>query len=137
LRQSFQGISYKIFMKNIDPLENYALTRLQLFVIMTPFAGFFPALWMLYRRQGSPEHRSASRLAVLLALGWLAGHILLEAGAISAESWTLPLLITSSVFTTTYFIVTMGLMVRIWKRQPLWLPGISRVAEEILGKHLS
>jgi hypothetical protein len=124
-------------MKNTDPLENSDLNRLQLFVLLTPIVGFFPALWTLYRRQGSPQHRAASRLAIVLALGWLSGHILLEAGAISAESWTIPLLLTSSVLTTSYFIVTLGLMIRVWKRQPLWLPGISRVAEQMLGKHLS
>ncbi|CBN54872.1 MULTISPECIES: hypothetical protein [Kamptonema] len=124
-------------MKNTDPLENSDLNRLQLFVLLTPIVGFFPALWTLYRRQGSPQHRAASRLAIVLALGWLSGHILLETGAISAESWTIPLLLTSSVLTTSYFIVTLGLMIRVWKRQPLWLPGISRVAEQMLGKHLS
>ena len=124
-------------MKNRHPLENPDLNRLQLFVLLTPFAGFFPALWTLYRRQGTPQHRAASRLAITLAFGWLCGHILLEAGAISAESWTMPLLLTSSLLTTSYFIVTLGLMVRIWKRQPLRLPGISRVAEQMLDKHLS
>jgi hypothetical protein len=43
----------------------------------------------------------------------------------------------SSLLTTSYFIVALGLMVRLWKRQPLWLPGISRVAEQVVGKHLS
>lgn len=124
-------------MVHPDPLENPDLKRLQLFVLVTPVIGFFPALWTLYRHQGSPEHRAVSRLAITLALGWLSGHILLEAGAITAESWTLPLLLVSSLLTTSYFIVTVGLMVRIWKRQPLWLPGISRIAEQMLGKHLS
>ncbi|MGE5660231.1 MAG: hypothetical protein ACM37W_26880 [Actinomycetota bacterium] len=124
-------------MAHPDPLENPDLKRLQLFVLVTPVIGFFPALWTLYRHQGSPEHRAVSRLAITLALGWLSGHILLEVGAITAESWTLPLLLVSSLLTTSYFIVTVGLMVRIWKRQPLWLPGISRIAEQMLGKHLS
>jgi len=76
-------------------------------------------------------------LAIALAFSWLLGHILLEAGAISAESPTLPMLLMSSLLTTSYFIVAVGLMVRLWKRQPLWLPGISRVAEQVVGKHLS
>jgi len=38
--------------------------------------------------------------------------------------------------TTSYFIVSLGLMIKVWKRQPIWLPGISRIAEQVLGKHL-
>lgn len=124
-------------MKERDRLENPVETRLQLFLILTPFVGFFPALWTLYRREGTQEQKAVCRLAILLAFSWLMGHILLEAGAISAESWTIPLLFTSSLFTTSYFIISLGLMVRVWKRQPVWLPGISRLAEKMLGKHLS
>ncbi len=124
-------------MKNTHPLDNPELDRASLFVLMIPVIGFFPALWNLYRRQGSPECKAVSRLAIALAFSWLLGHILLEAGAISAESPTLTMLLMSSLLTTSYFIVSLGLMVRLWKRQPLWLPGISRVAEQVVGKHLS
>lgn len=124
-------------MKKKDPLDNPELDRASLFVLMIPVIGFFPALWNLYRRQGSPERKAVSRLAIALAFSWLLGHILLEAGAISAESSALTMLLMSSLLTTSYFIVALGLMVRLWKRQPLWLPGISRVAEQVVGKHLS
>ena len=124
-------------MQNRDPLDSPELDRAILFVLMIPVIGFFPALWTPYRRQGSPERKAVSRLAIALAFTWLLGHILLEAGAISAESPTLPMLLMSSLLTTSYFIVAVGLMVRLWKRQPLWLPGISRVAEQVVGKHLS
>ncbi len=124
-------------MKNTHPLDNPELDRVSLFVLMIPVIGFFPALWNLYRRQGSPERKAVSRLAIALAVSWLLGHILLEGAAISAESPTLTMLLMSSLLTTSYFIVSLGLMVRLWKRQPLWLPGISRVAEQVVGKHLS
>ena len=124
-------------MKNTHPLDNPELDRASLFVLMIPVIGFFPALWNLYRRQGSPERKAVSRLAIALAVSWLLGHILLEGAAISAESPTLTMLLMSSLLTTSYFIVSLGLMVRLWKRQPLWLPGISRVAEQVVGKHLS
>ncbi|MEG4996761.1 hypothetical protein [Microcoleus sp. B4-D4] len=124
-------------MKNTHPSENPELDRASLFVLMIPVIGFFPALWNLYRRQGSPERKAVSRLAIALAVSWLLGHILLEGAAISAESPTLTMLLMSSLLTTSYFIVSVGLMVRLWKRQPLWLPGISRVAEQVVGKHLS
>ncbi|MBE9094808.1 hypothetical protein [Tychonema sp. LEGE 07203] len=124
-------------MKNIHPSDNPELDRASLFVLTIPVIGFFPALWTLYRRQGSPQRKAVSRLAVALAVSWLLGHILLEAGAISTESPALTMLLMSSLLTTSYFIVSLGLMVRLWKRQPLWLPGISRVAEQVVGKHLS
>ncbi|MBE9184602.1 hypothetical protein IQ270_07680 [Microcoleus sp. LEGE 07076] len=124
-------------MKNTHPSDNPELDRASLFILTIPVIGFFPALWTLYRRQGSPEHKAVSRLAIALAISWLLGHILLEAGAISAETPALTMLLMSSLLTTSYFIVCLGLMVRLWKRQPLWLPGISRVAEQVLGKHLS
>ena len=123
-------------MNNHDPFEHPDTERLQLFVYLIPVIGFFPALWTLYRRNGTKQQQAVSRLVILLAFSWLAGLLLLEVGSQTTESLTLPLLLTSSVLTTTYFIVSWGLMVRVWKRQPLWLPGFSRVAEQVLGKRL-
>lgn len=122
---------------NPDPLESPILNRLQLFLILTPFLGFLMALWTLYRGQGTQEQRVASRLMIVLTFLWLLGHLGLEAGALSLESWTFPLLVTSSVFTTTYFLTSLGLMIRVWKRQTIWLPGLSPLTEKISGKHLS
>ena len=124
-------------MKKTDLLESPETERQKLFVYVIPVIGVFPSLWTLYRRQGSLVQRSVSRLAVTLALGWLLAHFLIEAGSNTTESLRIPLLLTSSVLTTSYFIVCLGLMIRLWKRQPLWLPGVSQVAERLLGKHLS
>lgn len=123
-------------MNNHDPFEHPDTERLQLFVYLIPIIGFFPALWTLYRRSGTNQQQAVSRLVILLAFSWLAGLLLLEVGSQATESLTLPMLLTTSVLTTTYFIVSWGLMVRVWKRQPLWLPGFSRIAEQVLGKHL-
>lgn len=124
-------------MNKTDPLESPETERQKLFVYLIPVIGVFPSLWTLYRRQGNLTQHSASRLALTLALGWLLGHFLLEAGSHATESVRIPLLLSSSILTTSYFIVCFGLMVRLWQRQPLWLPGVSQVAERILGKHLS
>jgi hypothetical protein len=122
---------------NPEDLENKDLARLGLFFYLLPIVGFFPALWTLYRHQGSREQRATSRLAVTLAFGWLLGHIFLETGARSSELLTIPLLLISSVLTSGYFVVNIWLMVRLWQRRPLRLPGVSQVAEDIVGKHLS
>ena len=71
-----------------------------------------------------------------LTLIWLLGNIFLQLGAEIGESATITLLLINSLLTTSYFIISFGLMVRLWKRQPLWLPGISRIAEKVVGKHL-
>ncbi len=124
-------------MKELDPLENSDLKRLQLFIYFVPVLGFFPALWTLYRRHGSREQQAVSRLSVTLAFSWLLGYILLSAGVQVSEFWTLRLLFMNTLLTSGYFLVCVGLMVRLWQRKSPRLPGISRVAEGTVRKHLS
>jgi len=124
-------------MKEPDPLENSDLNRLQVFVYLIPIIGFFPALWTLYRRQGTREQLAASRLSVTLAFAWLLGYILLSAGEQFSDFWTLRLLFMNTLLTSGYFVVSLGLMVRVWQRKSLRLPGMTRVAEGTVRKHLS
>ena len=123
-------------MKNTEQLENSYINRQELFLLVSPILGFFPAVWILFRQKASMEHRAVSRLIVTLTLIWLLGNIFLQLGAEIGESATITLLLINSLLTTSYFIISFGLMVRLWKRQPLWLPGISRIAEKVVGKHL-
>ncbi|NET17748.1 MAG: hypothetical protein F6K08_35450 [Okeania sp. SIO1H6] len=123
-------------MRNTEKLENSEIKRLQLFLLVTPILGLFPAIWILYRQNGSPQHRAVSKLVITLTMMWILGNILLQPGTEVGESGTITLLLINSLLTTSYFIISLGLMVRIWKRQPLWLPGISRIAEKVVGKHL-
>lgn len=124
-------------MKDIepfDPFENPDLKRLELFIYLTPVLGFFPSLWTLYRRQGTPGQKAVSRLSVTLALGWVLGYILLGAGADTSESWRLPLLLINSLFTSSYFVVSVWLMFRLSERQSVRLPVISSIANRVFGK---
>lgn len=106
--------------------------RLALFIYLIPVFGFFPAWWRLYGGKGTPQERSVSRLAIALALIWLSGYILLGTGIQHySELPNLSLWIANSVFTTTYFLVNFGLMVRLWQHKPLWLPGISRIGDRL------
>ncbi len=123
-------------MKNNEEFENRNINRQELFLLVTPILGFFPAMWILFRQKASLQHRAVSRLIVTLTLIWLLGNILLQLGTEIGESGTITLLLINSLLTTSYFIISFGLMVRIWKRQPLWLPGISQIAEKVVGKHL-
>ncbi|NET43288.1 hypothetical protein [Okeania sp. SIO2B3] len=123
-------------MKNIQQLENSNINPLQLYLLVTPILGLFPAIWILYRHNGSPQNRAVSKLVITLTMMWILGNILLQPGTEVGESGTITLLLINSLLTTSYFIISFGLMVRIWKKQPLWLPGISRIAEKVAGKHL-
>ncbi len=118
-------------MNSPDPFENLEIRRLQLFLYLVPVVGFFPALWTLYRRRGTRQERNLSRLVVTLALGWLLGYLLLGAGAEASASWSLPLLIMSSLLTSGYFLVNLWLMVRLWQRKPLRLPGVSNLSDRL------
>jgi hypothetical protein len=74
---------------------------------------------------------------VTLAFGWLLGYILLSTGVQFSEFWTLRLLFMNSLLTSGYFLVSIGLMVRLWQRKSPRLPWISRIAEGTVRKHLS
>ena len=135
-------------MKNVEPVDNSNLKRLQLFCYLIPIIGFFPALWTLYHhgnkaessdphRQGSREQLAVSRLSVTLASSWLLGYLLLGTGAEMSEFLSLRLLILNSLLTSGYFLVSLWLMIRLFSRKSPRLPGFSRFAERVLGKYLS
>jgi len=123
--------------RKLQSFENPDIKHLQLFLYLIPIFGFFPALWTLYRRQGSREQQTLSRLAVTLALCWLLSYILLGTGAQLSEGLALPLLLTNSILTSSYFIINIWLMVRLWQRRPPQLPLISRVSKRLWRKYLS
>ncbi|MEQ8971642.1 MAG: hypothetical protein RIE73_14765 [Coleofasciculus sp. C1-SOL-03] len=124
-------------MNQLDPLDNQNLQRLQLFAYLLPVIGFFPALWTLYRRQGTREQQAASRLSITLAFAWLVGYILLLSGAQLTEFWSFRLLFMNTMLTSGYFLVSIWLMVRLWQGKLPRLPGFSQVAEGKVRKHLS
>ncbi len=125
-------------MKKPDLFKEQKLKQLELFIYLIPVVGFFPALWTLYRRQGSREQQAVSRLSVTLALGWLLAYSLLWAGAAQASEFlTLRLLFINGMLTSGYFLVCIGLMIRLWQGKSPRLPGISQIAEGIVRKHLS
>jgi hypothetical protein len=124
-------------MEDLNSLENQDIKHLYLFFYLVPVLGFFPALWTLYRREGNREQQAISRLAVTLALSWLCVYLLLGTGAQVSEILTLRLLLMNSLLTSGYFLVNFWLMVLLWQRKSLRLPGISRFAERVVGKHLS
>jgi hypothetical protein len=118
-------------MKEIDPFENPEAQQLKLFLYLVPVVGFFPALWSLYYRSGSKQEKELSRVVVTLTLGWLFTYILLGVGAETAEALAVPLLISSSVVTSSFFLTNIWLMVRLWQRKSVRLPGISQMGDRL------
>lgn len=125
-------------MADKDPFQEKNLKQIQLFIYLVPVVGFFPSLWTLYRDKGSKEQKRVSRLSVTLALSWLLAYSLLWMGsAQGAELTTIRLLFINSMLTSGYFLVCLGLMVRLWKHKSPRLPVFSRIAEGLVRKYLS
>ncbi|HEY9639125.1 MAG TPA: hypothetical protein V6C57_01500 [Coleofasciculaceae cyanobacterium] len=118
-------------MNTPDRLKEENLKRLQMFLYLVPVVGFFPALWTLYRGGSDRELRNVSRLAVTLAVSWLLGYLLLGAGAETFDAASLQMLVLASLLTSGYFVVNMTLMVRLWRRKSLRLPGLSRLGDRL------
>ncbi len=114
-------------MQDFDSLETDEIRHLQLFLVLVPVFGFFPALWTLYRNQGGRQERALSRLVIRLALGWLIAYVLLGVGAMSSDSLQIPTLIAASAMTSGYFLVNLWMMVRLWQRRSIHLPLFGRV----------
>lgn len=117
--------------------QDSATPKTQLLIYLIPVIGFFPSLWTLYRRQGSREQLSASRLSITLAFTWFLGYLLLATGAETSDFFALRLLILNSFLTSGYFLVSIWLIVRLIQGKSKRLPGFSRFAERVLGKYLS
>ncbi len=128
-------------------LERSEQKRLQLFLYLVPVVGFFPALLSLYRQRdrsgpgsGNPANddqtrdrreQQVSRLAVTLSLAWVMGLSLLATGRSTNETPALVAMILSSMLTSGYFLTNFWLMVQLWRRKRLWLPGFSNLGERL------
>ena len=114
-----------------DPLESDDLRRLQTFVYFIPIVGVLPALWTLYRRQGTRRQQIAGRLSITLGLVWVIAYSLLSAGAANSGSASLNLWVLNSLATSGYFLVSFWLMVRVWQRKSVWIPGLSDLGDRL------
>ncbi|BAY16835.1 hypothetical protein NIES21_26690 [Anabaenopsis circularis NIES-21] len=126
-----QPVSPQVFSQN-----SYTNQR-QLLIYVIPVIGVLPSLWTLYRHQGSREQLRVSRQSVTMTFTWLLTYLLLATGAASSEFLALRLLILNSLITSGYFLVSIWLIFRIIRGQSSRLPGLSNLAERVLGKHLS
>jgi hypothetical protein len=119
--------------------ENFSspASTAQLLIYLIPVIGFFPSLWTLYRREGSREQLTTSRLSITMALTWLLGYLFLNTGAANLNFFTMRILILNSFFTSSYFLVSAWLIFRIWRSKSNRLPLLSNFAETFISKYLS
>ncbi len=119
-----------------EVLTSPTLNRLLLFTYLVPGFGMVPALWTLTRSKSDRRHRAMSRLALTLGLTWALGCLVFNTSGITmSENGTsvqMTMLLLNSVFTSSYFVVSLWLMVRLWKRQTFDIPVLGSIA-----KHLS
>jgi uncharacterized membrane protein len=118
-----------------DVLSSPALSRLLLFAYTVPVFGMVPAAWTLNRKKSDRHHRNVSRLTMTLGLTWILGSLIfntslgmIDENAISAQVWVT---LFNSIFSSSYFVVSLWLMMRLWKRQSLDLPGFSSIAKHL------
>jgi hypothetical protein len=132
-----ENLQVSIFSDDNDNNCSSTADRAQLVIYVIPVIGFFPSLWTLYRRQGSREQLTASRLSITMALTWLLGYLFLTTGAENLNFFTMRILIFNSFFTSSYFLVSTWLIFRIWQGKSNRLPLVSNFAESFIGKYLS
>jgi hypothetical protein len=111
-----------------------ALNRLETFLYLTPVIGLLPSIWAIYRRQGDKRQLAACRLSILLAFVWLSTYLSLNVGAdlSGTSSLGFRLLFLNSLATSSYFITSLWLMVLLWQKKSLRLPGFSALAERTI-----
>lgn len=107
-------------MNNLDhdPFQEQKLEKLQQITNLIPVVGFVPALWTVYRHQGSRKLLSISRFSIRLTLVWAIAYSLLWFSSLqTSETLTLRLLYLNGLLTSGYILVCLGFMFRVWQRK--------------------
>lgn len=120
--------------------ESDALERVETFLYLTPVMGLLPSLWAIYRRQCGKRQLSVCRLSVLLASIWSSVYLSLNVGADLSgadTAFALRLLFMNGLITSGYFMVSLWLMMLLWQKKSVRLPGFSALAERTVAEKSS
>lgn len=114
--------------------EPSTLERLETFIYLAPAIGLLPSMWAIYRGQRDKQQLAACRLSILLALGWLSTYVSLNVGAdlSGASALGFRLLFLNTLVTSGYFMTSLWLMMLLWQKKSIRLPGVSALAERTL-----
>jgi hypothetical protein len=113
-------------MADLDQQES-ELRNLKLMLYFMPVFGVIPALWSLNRTDSTRAERNASRVAIKLALTWFASYLLFDVSANNIEALHIPLLLTSGLITSGYFVLNLWLVILLWQRKSVNLPWFGQV----------
>lgn len=112
-------------MTKEDPFKEQKLQQVRLLIYLIPVIGIVPALWTLYLNPGDREQMQTSRLVVSLTGIWLLIYILLWIGTgQTGELWNFRLMYLNGLLTSGYFVICVGLMIRVWQGKLPRLPKI-------------
>ena len=114
--------------------DSDALAKLETFLYLTPVIGLLPSMWAIYRRQKDKRQLAVCRLSIFLAFTWLTMYLTLNVGAdlSGASAVGFRLLFLNSLATSGYFIASVWLMMLLWQKKSLRLPGFSALAERTI-----
>ena len=110
-----------------ESFDRKEIKNLMLLFYLMPVFGAGLSLWTLSNPNASSSERALSRLAMKLMLTWFAGTVMLDVGVENIDALKLPLLLISSLFTSGYFVLNLGLMLRLWQGRSIDLPFFGRV----------
>ncbi len=111
-----------------ESFDRKEIKNLMLLFYLMPVFGAGLSLWTLSNPKASPSELALSRLAMKLMLTWFAGTVMLDVGVENIDALKLPLLLVSSLFTSGYFVLNLGLMLRLWQGRSIDLPFFGRVS---------
>jgi hypothetical protein len=111
-----------------------ALDRLETFLYLIPVIGVLPSMWAIYRRQRNDRQLAVCRLSIFLAFVWLSIYLSLNVGAdlSGTSTFGLRLLFLNSLATSGYFLASLWIMMLLWQKKSLRLPGFSALAERTM-----
>ncbi|AFY96130.1 hypothetical protein [Chamaesiphon minutus] len=114
-----------------------ALDRLETFLYLIPVIGILPSMWAIYRRQRDNRQLAVCRLSILLAFIWLSTYMSLNIGADVSGSSAIGfrLLFLNGLATSSYFMTSLWLMMLLWQKKSLRLPGFSTLAERTIRQN--
>jgi hypothetical protein len=108
--------------RDIDPIGS----RLRLYLYYAPIIGWLPALLALGRSHSLDDREFvAAKRSVQLAIGWAIGLAVGSAVGEQLPDPTLTFLLLQSAWTSTYCLISVGLMVSVWRRRS-WAIGPGR-----------
>lgn len=105
-------------MNNYNSESEKKSRQLKLGIYYLPIVGVIPSLWTLSRNRSDLEHRKASRLSIKLTMIWICSYSLLFISSNqTSELLNLRLLYTNALVTTSYFLICLGLILRLRKNK--------------------